>query len=85
MEKQMEKALEKIKELELKLNNYSNILKEKDNYIFDLENNAINSSVSNISSINHILIEADEAMKRNVAKMRKECEKNAKQKQSKRQ
>ena len=84
MEKQMEKALEKIQELELKLNNYSNILKEKDNYIFNLENNAINSSVSNISSINHILLEADEAMKRYVAKMRKECEKNAKQKQSKR-
>ena len=84
MEKQMEKALEKIQELELKLNNYSNILKEKDNYIFNLENNAINSIVSNISSINHILLEADEAMKRYVAKMRKECEKNAKQKQSKR-
>ena len=81
---QMEKAMEKIQELELKLNNYSNILKEKDNYIFNLENNAINSSVSNISSINHILLEADEAMKRYVAKMRKECEKNAKQKQSKR-
>ena len=84
MEKQMEKALEKIQELELKLNNYSNILKEKDNYIFNLENNAINSSVSNISSINHILLEADEAMKRYVAKMRKVCDKIAKQKQSKR-
>ena len=83
MEKQIEKALEKIKELELKLNSYANKLKEKDNYIFNLENNAINSNINNMNSVNHILIEADEAMKRNVAKIRKECEKYAKQKQSK--
>ena len=81
MEKQMKKALKIIKNLQEENDNLFREISLLKVHIHKLEAPK-KLLYQEKYSINPILKQADEAMKRNVAKIRKECEKYAKQKQS---